>query len=140
MTDTPPTTTGLTPEDIAGIRLTVDEVGRHQSEPEPFLALHTEDAVIVNIAARRVLGKESLAQAMASALASPLADVITQVEIEDVRPVSAGVALVSCRKRVLDQRDDQADPLPAEAALSYVLVEEGDRWRVALAQTTPVMG
>ena len=44
---------------------------RHQSDPDEFLALHTDEVVIVNIAGRRVIGREDFAAAMRSALEQP---------------------------------------------------------------------
>jgi uncharacterized protein (TIGR02246 family) len=97
---------------------------RHQSDPEPFLALHTDDAVVVNIAGRRVLGREELALAMKHALAGPLADVTTTVDIDDVRFLRPDVAIVSCTKHV---RDDRAggDELPTTGTMTYVVVDDG---------------
>ncbi len=63
-----------------------------QDNVEALLSLHTEDAVVVNIAGRRVLGRESFARAMAGALASPLARVRTSVEVVDVRLAESGHA------------------------------------------------
>jgi hypothetical protein len=41
--------------------------------------------VIVNLAGRRVLGRDAFAEAMAGALASPLSGVQTSVEVVDIR-------------------------------------------------------
>lgn len=110
---------------------------RHQADVEPFLALHTDDVVIVNIAGRRVLGSETLEAAMRSALSSPLADVTTTVEVEDIRFLRRDIAIVSCTKHVRDARSDASDELPSAGAMSYIVVDDGDGWRIALAQTTP---
>ena len=112
---------------------------RHQSEVEPFLALHTEDVVIVNIAGRRVLGRQELEAAMRGALAGSLADVTTTVDVEDIRFLRPDVALVSCTKRVHDARSAGGDELPARGAMSYIVTDSGDGWRIALAQTTPML-
>lgn len=111
---------------------------RHQSDPDPFLALHTDDVVIVNIAGRRVLGRDDLEAAMRGALASPLADVTTTVDIDDVRFLRPDVALVSCTKHVNDARAEPVDAMPPAGAMSYVAVNTGERWQIALAQTTPL--
>ena len=58
---------------------------KSQSDPETLLALHTADTVIVNLAGRRVLGRETNAKAMADALASPFRDVLTTAQIVDIR-------------------------------------------------------
>ncbi len=121
-------------DEIAAV---VEAAVRHQSDPEPFLALHTADTVIVNIAGRRVLGRADLEAAMRGALASPLADVTTTVDIDDIRFLRPDVALVSCTKHVHDARAVPAEGLPPAGALSYVVTDDGDGWRIALAQTTP---
>ena len=117
----------------------VTELVQHQADVEPFMARHTADTVVVNIAGRRVLGAASLRDAMQAALASPLADVTTTVDVDDVRWLRPDVALVSFPKRVHDARPEGA-PLPTTGALSYVVVRDDGTWRVALAQTTPVVG
>lgn len=127
----------------AAIRRTVAEAEKHQNDVEPFIALHTADAVIVNIAGRRVLGREAIRQAMTQALASPLAKVFTKSEIDDVRFVRPDVAIVSCTEHVSDERDpsssaDDRGSLPETGRLTYVMVKEQDTWRVASAQTTPI--
>jgi uncharacterized protein (TIGR02246 family) len=114
----------------------VAELIDRQNDPQPFLALHTDDVVIVNVAGRRVLGKEALAEAMRGALASPLADVQTTAVVEDVRFLRPDVCLVSCTKYIHDRRAG-GEPLPEVAQLTYVLVDSVDGWQVALAQTTP---
>jgi uncharacterized protein (TIGR02246 family) len=114
----------------------VAELVDRQNDPAPFLALHTDDVVIVNVAGRRVLGKEAFAEAMRGALTSPLADVQTTAVVEDVRFLRPDVCLVSCTKYIHDRRPG-GEPLPEVAQLTYVLVDAEDGWRVALAQTTP---
>ncbi|MGW0431358.1 SgcJ/EcaC family oxidoreductase [Micromonospora sp. NPDC003197] len=132
-------------EQIAAIRQLVADAEKHQNDPEPFLALHTAETIIVNIAGRRVLGRDALRQAMTAALASPLAQVRTRQEIVDVRFPAPGVALVSCTKHVSDDRDPggkdtSGASLPNSGSLTYLLVEEQGAWRIAVAQTTPIMG
>jgi uncharacterized protein (TIGR02246 family) len=125
---------------LAEIRELVRQAQDTQFDPERFLALHTRDAVVVNIAGRRVLGRDALGKAMRAALASPLRDVVTTAEVEDVRLLAPGVALVACTKRVEDARPDRVDELPTLGALTYVVVLEEGRWRIASAQTTPIPG
>jgi uncharacterized protein (TIGR02246 family) len=121
------------------IRQLVERLQVTQSDVEPFLALHTPDTIIVNFGGRRVLGSADLRRAMEAALASPLAQVTTTAEIDDIRFVHPDVAIVSCTKHVSDQRDS-AETLSTTGRLTYVVVEAGGEWRVALAQTTPVAG
>jgi hypothetical protein len=75
---------------------------------------------------------------MRSALASPLADVTTTVDIDDIRFLRPDVALVSCTKHVNDGRAEPGDVMPAAGAMSYVVLNSRGRWEIALAQTTPV--
>jgi uncharacterized protein (TIGR02246 family) len=124
--------------DTAEITALIEAAVRHQSEPEPFLDLHAEEVVIVNIAGRRVMGRTELGTAMRGALASPLADVTTTVEIDDIRFVRPDVAIISCTKHVRDSRQGSTEALPSAGAMSYVVEASGDRWRIALAQTTPI--
>lgn len=124
------------------IRSLVEQAEASQFDVEPFIALHTPDTVIVNFVGRRVLGRDELERAMRQAMASPLAQVRTTTEIHDIRFVEPTVALVSCTKYVFDERDDggTGDTLAREGSLTYVVVEHDGRWRIALAQTTPVAG
>ncbi len=117
----------------------VEDLQAAQLDIEPFLALHTPDIVIVNFGGRRVAGRDELRQAMAAGLASPLAQVITTAEVDDIRFLRPDVALVSCTKHVADGRDTP-DTFATRGRLSYLAVEEAGVWRVALAQTTPVAG
>jgi uncharacterized protein (TIGR02246 family) len=136
------------PQDVSiseedAIRRTIAEAEAHQNDVEPFLALHTQAAAIVNIAGRRVLGKPAIKEAMSKALAGSLAQVLTKTEIEDIRFLRPDVALVSCIKHVSDQREPdatgaEAPALPSKGALTYVVTKEADTWRIASAQTTPV--
>lgn len=116
----------------------IEAAARHQSDPEPFLALHTDDVAIVNIAGRRVLGRDDLEAAMRSALSSPLADVTTTVDVDDIRFLQPDVALVSCTKHVNDARAEPGDAIPPAGATSYIVTKSGTRWQIALAQTTPI--
>jgi len=109
-----------------------------QSDPVRLLELHTRDTVVVNIAGRRVLGRDELGEAMTAALASPLADVRTTVEVVDVRFPTKDTAVVSCTKTVHDQRSGDHAPLPAAGALTYLMVRAGNLWHIAVAQTTPI--
>lgn len=124
------------------IREMIAKYERHQNDPEKFLPLHRQDVAIVNFVGRRVLGLDTLAEAMAGALASPLAKITTTLDIEDVHFVRPDVAIVSLAKTVHDGRDE-ADKAPRDGAaptvgsLTLVLTEDDGEWRIALAQTTP---
>lgn len=121
------------------IRHLVEELQATQSAVEPFLALHTPAAIIVNFGGRRVVGSDKIGQAMHAALASPLADVTTSADIDDIRFVRPDVAIVSCTKHINDGRESPSGALPTTGLLTYVVVQDNGEWRVALAQTTPVL-
>ena len=124
-------------DDQKALRDLVSAADRHQSDVDEFVALHHRDVVIVNIAGRRVLGRDALRDAMTAALRSPLAKVLTRLDVEDIRLVGPDVALVSCVKHVSDERDG-GPALPATGSLTFTAVREPDGWKIALAQTTPV--
>jgi uncharacterized protein (TIGR02246 family) len=125
--------------DLTALRALVARADAAQSDPDALPALHTPDAVVVNIAGRRVLGRDAFAAAMAAGLATPMRQVRTVVEVADIRPITPDVALVSCVKTVHDERADaDRTALPSTGTMSYVAVRTADGWRIALAHTTPV--
>ncbi|GAA1570431.1 hypothetical protein GCM10009789_24950 [Kribbella sancticallisti] len=110
-----------------------------QLDPDVLPALHTDDLVLINVAGRRLFGRETFASAMAEALSSPLKDVRTVLDIEDVRFTTPDVAIVSLTKTIHDERPGaDATDLPAAGAMTYVLTRTDDAWQIALAQTTPI--
>ncbi len=127
-------------DDIPAIRKVIEEAVENQHNPVPFLALHSEEVVIVNFTGKRVLGREKLESAMQQALASPLAKVITKNTVEDIRFIKPEVAIVSCIKHVFDERTSKEKEYPSQkGSLTYVLVKENNKWTIALAQTTPIL-
>lgn len=132
--------TRLNESDDLAIRQVVSRAQDSQSDTESLMALHTSGTVIVNIAGRRVLGRDDFAAAMTAALSSPLKQVRTELEILDIRLGTPHVAIVSCIKTVHDERDDAEDTtiLPSTGALTYVMTKVEDTWQIAVAQTTPV--
>jgi uncharacterized protein (TIGR02246 family) len=130
--------------EITAIRQIVADAQKHQNDPDRFIPLHTADTSIVNFGGRRVLGRDALHQAMKRALETPLASVITTVEIEDIRFIRPDVAIVASIKQVSDERevslrDDPSTALPSSSGrLTYVVVKEQDAWRIVSAQTTPI--
>ncbi|MFC7446621.1 SgcJ/EcaC family oxidoreductase [Rhodococcus daqingensis] len=131
------------PSRLAIAQVIADAV-EFQNDVDRFIPLHTEEVNIVNFGGRRVSGLDALTEAMRQALATPLADVATTVDVEKIRFLRDDVALVSCVKHVVDRRgsaatEDPAAALPATAGqLTYVMVEQDGRWRIASAQTTPI--
>jgi uncharacterized protein (TIGR02246 family) len=127
---------------IDAIRAIVAATDTYQDDADGFTRLLTEDVVLVNLAGRRVFGREALRHAMSEALQTPMADVRTRNELVDVRFPRPGVAVASCVKHVSDERDPSAKDSDASwsgrASLTLVLVEEQGGWQIALAQTTPI--
>ncbi|MFI6430593.1 SgcJ/EcaC family oxidoreductase [Rhodococcus oryzae] len=123
---------------LAAINRVVADAVEFQNDVGRFIPLHTPEVTIVNFGGRRVSGRDALTAAMRQALATPLADVTSTVDIEHIRFLRDDVAIVACVKRVFDGRDSAATALPATTGqLTYVMVDDGDRWRIASAQTTP---
>jgi uncharacterized protein (TIGR02246 family) len=138
---TSPTGTVASDAAVAAIRRVVADSERLQSDVDGFTDLLTDDVVIVNFGGRRVRGRTAVRTAMQQALASPLADVTTTQEIEAVHFLRPDVALVSCVKHVHDGRGaaGSGSPLRERGMLTLVLVDRDGRWRIASAQTTPVV-
>ncbi|MEU4283170.1 DUF4440 domain-containing protein [Nocardiopsis dassonvillei] len=82
--------------------------------------------------------READGEALPEALSSPLKDIRTELEVNDIRFTTPDVAVVSLAKTVHDERADAPDTVPLTGAMTYVLVRAGDDWRIALAQTTPI--
>lgn len=121
------------------IRKLVEAADHAQLDADLLPELHTAEMVIVNIAGRRLFGREEFSRAMSAALGSALKDVLTTVEIVDIRALTEDVALVSCVKTVHDNRPDaEAGDFPATGALTYVVRRTSSGWKLALAQTTPI--
>lgn len=118
----------------AAISQLVADAERAQFELEALTALHTDQTVIVNVAGCRLFGRESFAEAMTAAMATPLANVTTRLVVDDLRFLRPDVAVVSCTKHI----HDEGSIAPASrGVLTYVAVAEQGEWRIALAQTTP---
>jgi uncharacterized protein (TIGR02246 family) len=130
--------------EVSATRELVAEAQRFQSDPDRFIALHTADASIVNFGGRRVIGGDAIYAAMKGALETPLAQVTTTVEIEDVRFVRPDVAIVAGVKHVSDGRATSLKEDPGTALsstsgwLTYVMVKDQGAWRIVSAQTTPI--
>ncbi|MFI1197570.1 SgcJ/EcaC family oxidoreductase [Micromonospora sp. NPDC020750] len=132
---TPPTN-----DDEKRIRELVARTQEAQIDPDVLPALHTSDLVLINLAGRRLFGRESFASAMAEALSSPLKDIRTVLEVNDIRFATPDVAIVSLTKTIYDERPEAEDSseLPLAGIMTYVMTRRGDDWRIALAQTTPI--
>lgn len=127
--------------DEQAIRDLVSRAHDAQNDAHILPTLHSDGVAIVNLVGRRLLGRTAFQEAMDGALASPLKDVTTTVDIVDIRLVAPDTAIVSCVKFVYDGRSaSEASDLPSSTgALTYVVVRSDDSWEIALAQTTPIL-
>ena len=123
--------------DVEIIRSVVARAQDAQNDTDALMAMHTPEVVVVNVAGRRVLGRQAFAEAMGAALASPLSHVRTTLEVLDIRFTTPDVAIVSCVKTIHDGRTEVVTSLPATGALTYVMIRAEGSWCIALAQTTP---
>jgi uncharacterized protein (TIGR02246 family) len=129
----------VSPEETE-IRRLVAAAQQHQFNVDELMQLHDDDAVVINMAGRRLFGRQAFREAMEQALSSSLQHVPTVTEIDRVHFVAPGCAVVSCTKTVHDQRPAaEKTTLPGSVGLmTYVLVHKQGRWVIASAQTTPV--
>lgn len=121
------------------IRQLIADAQEHQFDVTELMKLHHDDAVIVNMAGRRLFGKADFEQAMKQALSSDLRHVPAVMTVDRVLFLGPDCAVVSCTKTVQDRRPaaDRA-ALPGSVGMTtYVVVREGDAWVIASAQTTP---
>jgi uncharacterized protein (TIGR02246 family) len=120
------------------IKQVVANSDRLQNDPDGFADLLTEDVNLVNIAGRRLHGRETVRTAYHKAMASQLAQIQTRIEIHDAWLVQPDVAVVSATKHVSDERAEPNAPLPDKGAVTFVLAKQNGRWLIASVQTTPI--
>lgn len=116
--------------DIEAIKQVIRDAEELQNDVAGFTGLLTEEVSLVNFTGTRLRGRDQVKKVMANALRTPLKDVLTKNELLDVTFLRPDVALANLIKHVNDGRT---------GALTFVLVKDGDTWRIALAQTTPVV-
>lgn len=131
-------TTSRNQQDVDQIRSLVADAERHQNDPDRFTQLHAPKAAIVNVAGRRIRGRDVLHESMRQALAGRLAKVLTRTEIIDIDFIRPDVALVHTIKHIFDHTDDDGPTLPTRGAMQLVLTREDGTWQIAAAQTTPI--
>jgi uncharacterized protein (TIGR02246 family) len=131
----------LSPEETEIHRLIAD-AQKYQFDVTELMKLHDDDAVVINMAGRRLFGKRAFEEAMKQALSSTLQHVPTATAIDRLRFVTPDCAVVSCTKTVHDQRAEaDKTALPGRVGMmTYVVVRKGDGWAIASAQTTPLAG
>ena len=120
----------------------ISDAQKYQFDVSELMKLHDDDAVIVNMAGRRLFGRKAFEEAMKQALSSALQHVPTVTVVDRVHFLTPGCAVVSCTKTVHDHRlaaDKTA--LPASVGMmTYVVARKGDGWVIVSAQTTPLAG
>ncbi|WP_373048706.1 SgcJ/EcaC family oxidoreductase [Vulgatibacter sp.] len=126
--------------DREAIRRLIEASNEHQNDPERYGALLTSEVAIVNIAGRRVLGREEIVRAVRQAVSGPLARVLTRIELVDIRFLRPDVALASGIKHVSDERrpGEVEASLPTKGSVTFTVVKEGTEWKIASSQTTPI--
>jgi uncharacterized protein (TIGR02246 family) len=131
----------LSPQE-AEIRQLIADAQKHQFDVTELMKLHDDDAVIINMAGRRLFGWKAFEEAMKQALSSPLQHVPTVTDIDRVHFLTPSCAVVSCTKTVHDHRPAaQKTALPGSVGMmTYVVVQKASRWLIASAQTTPLAG
>lgn len=128
--------------DEGEIRQLIADAQERQFDVTELMKLHDDDAVIVNMAGRRVFGKGAFEEAMRQALSSALRHVPTVTVVDRVRFLTPDCAVVSCTKTVHDQRQaSDKTALPGSVGMmTCVVVRKRDGWVIASAQTTPLAG
>lgn len=129
--------------DVTLIRQVVADADRFQNDAGAFSGLLAPDVVLVNVAGTRLMGRESVRRTMEAALRTPLAGVVTRNVVEDITFLRPDVAVVSGVKIVFARAGDTLDDAVTEsfrARLTMVLTKQGDEWRIAVVQNTPIQG
>lgn len=123
------------------VRAVVAALDAASEDVDATCALLTEAATVVNVAGRRVEGREALRVAMTEALSTDLAHVSTTLQIDSIVFPSETVAIVRATKRITDSRAGAApsQPLPSAGILTITLVHAAGDWQVAAMQTTPLV-
>ena len=129
----------MSPQEAQIHRLIAD-AQQYQFDVARLMQLHDDDAVIINMAGRRLFGKPAFEAAMQQALSSALRHVPTTTVLDRVRFLTPDCAIVSCTKTVHDRRPDaDSSALPGSVGMTtYVVVRQGEGWVIASAQTTPL--
>jgi uncharacterized protein (TIGR02246 family) len=122
-------------QDALLINQVVSRAEKFQSDPEQFSQLLTEDAAIVNAAGFRVTGRDEIARVMGQALQTPIADILTRNEVENITFLRPDVAVVNGIKHI-SVRQKGVLVEDSKASQTFVMVRDLDMWLVALIQST----
>ena len=131
--------TSVKEKDIEFIKQLVADAEQFQNDPDEYSQLHTEEAIITNIAGHRIIGRDRFYQVMKEAVKTSLIDVPTKTDIENITFVRPDVAVVNCIKHIFDNRDildgDKFEE-NSKGNLTFMVVKEQGKWLIAMAQTT----
>ncbi|GAB3450622.1 SgcJ/EcaC family oxidoreductase [Actinophytocola sediminis] len=116
--------------DIEAIEQVVRDAEQLQTDAAGFAGLLTDEVALVNFTGIRLRGRAQVEEVMATALRTPAKDVLTRSELVDITFLRQDVALVHQIKHVNDGRTGM---------LTFAVVRDDGTWRIALAQTTPVV-
>ena len=123
-------------EDILSIQQVVVNAERFQNDPEQFVQLLTEDAVIVNVAGYRVIGRDEIYKVMRKAVETSLTHIITRNEIVNITFLYSKGALVHCIKHISVKNENKREE-DTQVILTFVMKKtENEQWLIALAQNT----
>jgi uncharacterized protein (TIGR02246 family) len=123
-------------KEVQAIHEIVAAAETHQNEPEEFCRLLTEEVSIINVAGRRIFGRDAFYKTMKDAMKTHLGEVITRNEIVKINFLHPDVALVSCYKHFVDKGTLKEEA--SKASLNFVMVKENRKWMIASAQSTLV--
>ncbi len=126
-------------EEVQSINQLIADAERFQNDPDKYSQLHTEDAIIVNVAGRRIIGRDAFYQVMKEAVKTTLVDVPTKTDIKNITFIRSDVAIVSCLKLIADNRDiREKDKFEegSKANQTFVATKEHGNWSIAMAQST----
>lgn len=126
-------------EDVRAIRDVVADVeaGFNTNDAELSVAHFTEDAWGVAVTGARVAGRPALLAAHRAGLAGPLREQYARYRVGEVHFLRPDVAIA---QKYATATDSDGRPIDLDHTMIalYVLVKEGDRWRVAARQNTLV--
>ena len=111
----------------------------NEGDADALGALFTEDAVFVNIAGMRMLGREGIVEGHRWALAGPLK--ASTVTLEDLSVIALGEDLAVAH--VISVRTPRPDAPPGglppgRTVLVFTIVRAKNDWRAVAATNTPV--
>lgn len=126
-------------QDRNSIKQLVADAEKFQNDPNEYTQLHTEDTIIINVAGRRITGREKFHQVMKEAVNTTLVDVPTKMDVKNITFIRPDVAVVSCIKHIFDNRDmsnEDRFEKDSKANLTFMMVKEQEQWLIASAQST----